>query len=95
MTPAGPVTKITEPEAMLDKAAAMEVEGAKTYNQSAIACAENADAGSRQIFEQLVADEEIHFDRFERQRDHIRRFGPSYLALQSFDDKGAKASPAG
>jgi hypothetical protein len=31
-----------------------------------------------------VNDEERHFDQFEKRRDNIHRFGPSYLALQSF-----------
>ena len=43
------------------------------------------DAVSKQIFESLVADEESHFDSFDKQLDNIKRFGPSYLALQSFE----------
>jgi bacterioferritin (cytochrome b1) len=31
-----------------------------------------------------VADEEGHQNEFERQLENIRRFGLSYLALQSF-----------
>jgi len=31
-----------------------------------------------------VNDEERRFDQFEKQRDNIHHFGPSYLALQSF-----------
>jgi len=84
MIPAGPVEKIQEPEAMLVKAMAMEEDGVRTYNSAVLACAANADAASKQIFEGLVHDEEGHFDRFEKQRDNIKRFGLSYLALQSF-----------
>jgi bacterioferritin len=69
---------------MLEKAAAMERESAADYNRSAQECAANADAASKQMFEGLVGDEEGHFDLFDKQLDHIRRFGPSYLALQSF-----------
>ena len=29
-------------------------------------------------------DEEAHFDEFDKQVDNIKRFGPNYLALQSF-----------
>lgn len=92
MPPGGPVEKITEPEAILDKAMAMEQDGIQTYNQAAIECSANADSASKQLFEQLVADEEGHLDQFEQQRDNIKRFGPSYLALQSFGDKTAKVS---
>ncbi|MCW5977510.1 MAG: bacterioferritin [Bryobacteraceae bacterium] len=84
MAAAGPVETITDPEKILQKAAQMEESSARDYNRAAIACAENADAASRQIFERLVSDEERHYDIFDRQLDNIRRFGLNYLALQSF-----------
>lgn len=81
---AGPVEPITDAEAMLKKAAAMEEQSAKDYNRAALDAGANADAASKQIFEALVMDEETHFDTFDKQLENIRRFGPSYLALQSF-----------
>jgi bacterioferritin len=92
MVPAGPVERITESEPILIKAMAMEEDGVRSYNQAAIECGAKADSASKQLFERLVNDEEGHFDLFEKQRDNIKRFGPSYLALQSF---GGGASPAG
>jgi len=92
MVAAGPVEKIVEPEAIVVKAMAMEDGSARDYNAAALKCAANADSASKQLFEQLVNDEERHFDQFEKQRDNIQRFGPSYLALQSF---GGGASPGG
>lgn len=85
MVPAGPVEKTTEAEAIVKRAAEMETEAVGTYNQYAILCAQNADAMSKQMFESLVADEERHFDLFDKQVDNIKRFGPNYLALQSFN----------
>jgi bacterioferritin len=85
MVTSGPVQPITDPAEMLVKACEMEQQSAKDYNQSAQKCAAGADAASKQIFEALVGDEEGHFDAFDKQLDHIRRFGPSYLALQSFE----------
>jgi len=84
MVPAGPVETITDPEAILLKVMAMEEEGVRTYNKAALECAANADAASKQLFERLVGDEEGHFDQYEKQHDNIKRFGLSYLALQSF-----------
>jgi len=84
MQVAGEVESITEPVAMLAKAVRMEEESAKSYNDAAMRCGANADSVSKQMFEQLVADEEQHFDEFDKQLDNIKRFGPSYLALQSF-----------
>lgn len=84
LTAAGAVEKITEPVQMLAKAMAMEEGSAREYNLWALECGKNADATSKQLFEKLIHDEEGHFDAFEKQRDNIQRFGPNYLALQSF-----------
>jgi len=95
MVPAGPVEKITDAQQILAKAAEMEQAGVTSYNQAAIQCAQNADAVSKQIFESLVSDEERHFDQFDKQLDNIKRFGPNYLALQSFDQTPENPEPAG
>lgn len=83
MVAAGPVEKILEAEAMLAKGMAMEAESVELYNKAALACSAEADSASKQVFERLVEDEEGHEDQFEKQRENIKRFGPSYLALQS------------
>jgi bacterioferritin len=93
MVPAGPVETITEPEAILVKVMAMEEDGVRTYNQAALECGANADAASKQIFERLVNDEEAHLDQFEKQHDNIKRFGLSYLALQSFGGAAPQSAP--
>ena len=95
MTAAGPAEKILDPAAMLSKAAKMEEQSGVDYNEAALACAENADSATKQIFERLVADEEGHFDLFDKQVENIRRFGPNYLALQSFESKPEEAGVAG
>ena len=94
MTPAGPVEKILEPEAILVKAMAMEADGVQTYNKAALECAANADSASRQIFEGLVNDEEGHFDQYEKQHENIKRFGLSYLALQSYGGTASGSASA-
>ena len=92
MTPAGPVEKITDPKGMLLKAMAMEEGSQIDYNNAANTCSANADSVSKQLFEGLTADEERHFDPYDKQRDNIERFGPSYLALQSFGSASAPAA---
>jgi len=86
-----PVAKITDPVMMLAKAVEMERASALDYNKWAHACGESLDAATKQLFESLVGDEEGHFDAFDKQQEHIREFGPAYLALQSF---GKEAEPA-
>ena len=90
MAASGPVETIADPTAMLSKAIEMEQGSARDYNGFAQTCGANADAVSKQLFEHLVADEEGHQNEFERQLENIRRFGLSYLALQSF---GAATAP--
>lgn len=95
MVAAGPVEKVIDPEAILVKAMAMEASSARFYNQAALECGKNADAATKQIFEKLVGDEELHFDQFEKQHDNVKRFGLSYLALQSFGGGTPKAAEGG
>jgi bacterioferritin len=93
MVVAGPVEKITDPEKMLAKARAMEQAGVASYNQYALECSQNADAASKQIFEVLVGEEEGHYDQFDKQLENVKRFGPNYLALQSFQQARQEATP--
>lgn len=90
---AGPVVKIHEPIEMLQKAMAMEDESQASYNASAQACAANADSASKQLFEALVADEERHFDQYEKEKDKVEKLGPNYMALQSFLSAGGAGQP--
>lgn len=92
MVTAAPVEKITDPVEMLKKAMAMEAQSQEDYNRAAQTCAESADAATRQLFEGLVVDEERHFDQYEKEMEKIERFGPSYLALQSFGRGEAPAA---
>lgn len=95
---AGAVSQEQDPEVMLKMAAKMESESAAEYNVWANQCAtpENADAATRKLFEELVADEERHFDQYDQEIDNIKRFGERYLALQSIErSRGRDAGGAG
>ena len=93
MVTAGPVERITDPAKILARAAEMEQGAVGVYNQYALECSKNADAASKQLFEAKVVDEERHFDQFDKQLDNIKRFGPSYLALQSFGRAAENPTP--
>lgn len=79
------VERISDPQAMLEFARKLEDQSIVDYNNFALECAKNADSQTKQLFESLVADEERHFDGFDKQMENIRRFGQNYLALQSFN----------
>ncbi len=94
MVPAGPVEKITEPLAMLEQAQKMETGAIRLYNLSAIECGNNADSATKRLFEDLVGEEEVHFDQFDTQMEMIRKYGEQFLALQGIERSKTIATPA-
>ena len=85
MVPAGEVKKIHNVKEMLEYARKMEDDAILTYNKFALECSQNLDSASKKLFEDLVMDEERHFDEFDTQYDNILEFGEQFLALQSIE----------
>ncbi len=79
------VNKVHEVEKMLKMAANMEQKSAHDYNKWANECGQNADSVSRKLFEDLVVDEERHFDNYDNELENIGKYGERYLALQSIE----------
>ena len=85
MKSAQEVAKIHDVKKMLEMASKMEQDSAKSYNVWANECSANADAVSKKVFEDLVADEEQHYDIFDTEIENIEKFGQNYMALQSIE----------
>lgn len=83
MTPAEPVKPVKNVEEILAMARGMEEGSARDYNLWANECSANADAVSKKIFEQLVAEEEVHFDQYDKELEKVKQFGDRYLVLQA------------
>jgi len=79
------VSKIHEVKDMLELASKMEQDSARDYNLWANECAANADSVSKKLFEDLVLDEERHYDQYDTEMDNMAKFGDRYLALQSIE----------
>ena len=79
------VNKIHDVKKMLEMAAEMETQSANDYNLWANECSQNADSISKKLFEQLVGDEERHFDQYDVEMENLKKFGDNYLALQSIE----------
>ncbi len=90
MALAEPVQQIHDVADMLKRAAKMEEDSAKEYNQWANECAKNADSVSKKLFEDLVAEEEGHFDQFDLEVDKLKQYGDKYLALQSMESSKSR-----
>lgn len=95
MALAEPVQQIHDVADMLKRAAKMEEESAKEYNQWANECAKNADSVSKKLFEDLVGEEEGHYDQFDLEVDKLKQYGDKYLALQSMDSSKARLTGGG
>jgi bacterioferritin len=88
-----PVEKIKTVKEMLHLARKMEEGSRKQYNKWAVECSANADAISKQLFESLIADEERHYDLFDKELSNIDKFGNNYLALQSMERSKSQVTP--
>jgi bacterioferritin len=86
------VKKIHSVAEMLTLARAMEESSALDYNRWANECGANADNVSKKLFEDLVADEERHYDQYDIELENMDKFGDSYLALQSIERSKTRAS---
>jgi len=85
MKVASDVKKIQEVKEMLELSVKMETGSARDYNLWANECASNADSVSKKLFEDLVIDEERHFDQYDTELENMAKFGDGYLALQSIE----------
>ncbi len=65
---------------MLATDEALEAGAVQLYNASAVKCAELGDQISKELFEELLADEEGHLDTFQNIADHVKQLGEAYLA---------------
>jgi bacterioferritin len=79
------VKKVQDVKEMLRLAADMETASREDYNNWALECSKNADSASKRLFEELVEDEERHFDQYDDEISNMKKFGDNYLALQSIE----------
>ena len=77
--------KIHDVADMLMLAISMEEQSTKDYNEMAMECGANADSASRKLLEELVMDEERHFNQFDTELNNLKKYGEQYLALQSIE----------
>ena len=86
------VQKIHDVGEMLKLAQHMEESSVMDYNRFANECAQNADSNTKKLFEDLVNDEERHYDQYDIEMDNIKKFGQNYLALQSIERSRTNAT---
>ena len=71
------------PQGILQNDLAAEGDAVPSYNAGILLATEVKDAGSRELLEHILKDEESHTDWLESQRDQIAQMGvENYLAMQ-------------
>jgi bacterioferritin len=65
---------------MLTTNMALEAGAIKMYNEASMVCAAEKDQISKELFEDLLKDEEDHINYFENTKDHLEKLGAAYLA---------------
>jgi bacterioferritin len=59
---------------------ALEAQAIKMYNEASVTCAAEKDQISKELFEELLKEEEVHLNTFENIKGHIDKLGAAYLA---------------
>jgi len=65
---------------MLKTNIALESQAIKMYNDASVICAAEKDQKSKELFEELLGDEEGHLTYFENVMGHVDKLGAAYLA---------------
>ncbi len=64
---------------MLATDMALEAQAVQMYNEAAVLCASERDQKSKDLFEELLSDEEKHLNFFENIKNHVEKLGEAYL----------------
>ena len=65
------------------------------YNQFLLVCRENGDSVSMKIFEDIIEEEQIHYNYFDNINGHIEKLGDTFLAKIAGTPSSTGLAPAG
>jgi bacterioferritin len=91
----GKIVKGQPPEAIFPFDAKEEDNAIDAYNQFALVCRENGDSISMKIFEDIIDEEQIHFNYFDNVHGHIKKLGDTYLAKIAGTASSTGLQPSG
>lgn len=78
--PAAGVQKGQKVDVVFSFDAELEDDTIDVYNQFLLVCRENGDSISMKIFEDIIDEEQAHYNYFDNVKDHIENLGSTYLA---------------
>ncbi|NNL75355.1 MAG: bacterioferritin [Desulfobacterales bacterium] len=75
--------------------AELEDDTIDVYNQFALVCRDNGDSISMKIFEDIIGEEQIHYNYFDNVNDHVAKLGDTYLAKIAGTPSSTGLGPSG
>ena len=89
------VSKGQKVKAIFPFDAALEDDTIDVYNQFLLVCRENGDSVSMKIFEDIIEEEQIHYNYFDNVNSHIEKLGDTYLAKIAGTSSSTGLGPSG
>jgi len=89
------VTRGQEVEKVYTFDADLEDTTIDVYNQFLLVCRENGDSVSMKLFEQIIDEEQAHFNYFDSINNHIEKLGNVYLAKIAGTSSATGLGPSG
>ena len=91
----GTVKKGQAVEGIFPFDANLEDDTIDVYNQFLLVCRENGDSISMKIFEEIIDEEQIHYNYFDNVDNHIKKLGDTYLAKIAGTPSSTGLGPSG
>ena len=91
----GTVKKGQAVEGIFPFDANLEDDTIDVYNQFALVCRENGDSISMKIFEEIIDEEQLHYNYFDNVDNHIKKLGDTYLAKIAGTPSSTGLGPSG
>ncbi|MDJ0984001.1 MAG: bacterioferritin [Desulfobacterales bacterium] len=91
----GSVKKGQAVEGIFPFDANLEDDTIDVYNQFLLVCRENGDSVSMKLFEEIIEEEQAHYNYFDSVDHHIKKLGDTYLAKIAGTPSSTGLGPSG
>jgi bacterioferritin len=91
----GKIVKGQKVEKIFTFDAGLEDDTIDVYNQFLLVCRDNGDSVSMKIFEDIIDEEQIHFNYFDNINGHIEKLGDTFLAKIAGTPSSTGLGPSG
>jgi bacterioferritin len=91
----GTIEKGQKVEVIFPFDANLEDDTIDVYNQFLLVCRDNGDSISMKVFEDIINEEQIHYNYFDNVHTHIEKLGQTYLAKIAGTPSATGLGPSG